>query len=283
VDKEAKDRSADLRSDPQFKNAAHAARALGVTAKSLRVWEKLGLLTPGRTEAGWRRYGPADFARIHQVLALKSLGLSLAEIAELLSGRGADLDAVLELQIQALQRRRREAERSLEIIAAIRKRLKRGETLAVDDFANLIRGTTGAERLTAADVASIFQPYVERHFTSSEREAMRTRNQAEPARDASASDSWDAMFIEARTLMASGDPSTTEAADFARRWTLLAARFHLGDPVLAAKTKAVWEDALSTSGRSPPLPTTDEMLAFVEAAAKASGAMRPRTKTLRPR
>jgi hypothetical protein len=45
--------------------------------------------------------------------------------------------------------------------------------------------------------------------------------------------------------------------------------------VLAAKTKAVWEDALSTPGKSPPLPTTDEMLAFVEAATRASAGRRP--------
>jgi DNA-binding transcriptional MerR regulator len=235
------------------------------------VWERLGLLTPGRSVAGWRLYGPDEFARIHQVLALRSLGLGLGEIAGLLGDRDADLDTILTLQAQALERRRLEAEKGLAAIDALRRRLRADERLSVEDFANLIRDTTNTEKLTAAEAARIFQPHVERHFTPDEMERMRQRELAAQSGGAAVSNTWDAMFLEARQLMASGDPSTAAAADFARRWNALAAQFHLGDPLLAAKTKAVWEDALAAPGKPPPLPTTQEMIAFVEAASRVPG------------
>jgi DNA-binding transcriptional MerR regulator len=267
-----------LRRDPLFRTAARTAHSIGVTVKSLRVWENLGLLAPGRSGAGWRLYGPDEFARIHQILALKSLGFGLAEIAGLLKDKNADLDAILNLQAQALEQRRWEAETGLVAIEALRGRLRAGERLSVEDFADLIRDTTRVGTLTAAEVASIFQPHVERHFTSDEMERMRQREIVAKWHAPMTFDSWDAMFVEAQALMATGDPSTASAADFARRWNELAAPFHLGDPVLAAKTKAVWEDVLSAPGKSTPLPTTQEMIAFVDAASKASASIsrRPR-------
>jgi DNA-binding transcriptional MerR regulator len=261
-----------LSADRTHHTAAQAARTLGVSIKSLRVWERLGLLEPDRSAAGWRQYGPNEFARIHQVLALKSLGLSLAEIAEILDGRRADLDAVLALQVQVLVARKRDAERGLALISTVRDRLRGGESLPAAEFANLIRQTAVSEKPTPAEVAEILRPYVERHFTPEEQCAMRARWQATAAALGEVPDTWDAMFVEARALMAAGDPSTAEAANFPRRWSVVAARFHLGDPVIAAKMKSVWEDALSLPGRSPPLPTTREMVALVVAATEPRGA-----------
>ncbi|HRD47212.1 MAG TPA: MerR family transcriptional regulator, partial [Caulobacter sp.] len=47
----------------RYLNASEAARRLGVSVKALRLYEKRGLLTPPRTGAGWRVYGPAEMAR----------------------------------------------------------------------------------------------------------------------------------------------------------------------------------------------------------------------------
>ncbi len=52
----------------------------GVSIKALRLYEQRGLLTPLRSQAGWRTYGPAQIARLHQILALKRFGLPLARI-----------------------------------------------------------------------------------------------------------------------------------------------------------------------------------------------------------
>jgi hypothetical protein len=66
---------------------AEAASKLGVSAKALRVYERHGLVKPVRGANGYRAYGPAEMVRLHQVLALKALGLPLSKIAGLLAGR----------------------------------------------------------------------------------------------------------------------------------------------------------------------------------------------------
>ena len=59
-------------------------RRTGLSARTLRYWEELGLL-PGvrRREAGRRIYGDDELERLAFIQRLKSLGLSLQEIKEL--------------------------------------------------------------------------------------------------------------------------------------------------------------------------------------------------------
>jgi DNA-binding transcriptional MerR regulator len=68
----------------QFLNPSAAAQRLGVSAKALRLYERRGLVTPSRTAAGWRVYGPDEIARVAEIVALRALGLSLSQIARVL-------------------------------------------------------------------------------------------------------------------------------------------------------------------------------------------------------
>src|ERR1700735_2718716 len=63
------------------------AKATGLSQRVLRHWEELGLVTPARTAAGHRRYGPSEITRLYQALALRQAGLRLAQIKTLLDGR----------------------------------------------------------------------------------------------------------------------------------------------------------------------------------------------------
>src|SRR5580700_4213743 len=63
------------------------AQATGLSQRVLRHWEELGLVTPARTAAGHRRYGPGEITRLYQALALRQAGLRLAQIKTLLDGR----------------------------------------------------------------------------------------------------------------------------------------------------------------------------------------------------
>jgi DNA-binding transcriptional MerR regulator len=71
----------------RYLNPSEAARRLGVSIKALRVYEQRGLVVPTRSAAGWRMYGPEDLQRAARVVALRALGLSLAQAAQLLDGR----------------------------------------------------------------------------------------------------------------------------------------------------------------------------------------------------
>lgn len=62
---------------------ADVARMSGVTARTLRHYDDIGLLAPAYVGAnGYRYYEDAQLLRLQQVLVLRELGLGLAEIAE---------------------------------------------------------------------------------------------------------------------------------------------------------------------------------------------------------
>ena len=91
---------------------AQASAALGVSAKALRLYEQHGLLDPDRTRTGWRAYDAGVMARAAEVIALRSLGLSLAQVARVLHGKPGDLDlglAVHEARLSELGQRTAQA------------------------------------------------------------------------------------------------------------------------------------------------------------------------------
>ena len=64
-----------MSSSAQFLNPSEAAKRLGVSVKALRLYEQRGLVSPTRTAAGWRVYGPNEMAVVGEIVALRDLGL----------------------------------------------------------------------------------------------------------------------------------------------------------------------------------------------------------------
>lgn len=239
-----------------------AARRLGVSTKALRLYERHGLVLPIRAQNGWRAYGPAEMARLHQVLALKGLGLSLKRIAVLLAGRYGGLDAVLELQQEMLERQSERLGRALTLVKTARTRLASGEKLSIDNLTKLTMETTMTTMKN--DLETVFKPLIDRHFTESERAGLAARGPAPT--DAPAV--WQGLMAEAEQLMAIGDPASPASLDLARRWKAMVDSFTGGDPVLAGKVKAVWNEAFSDPNAAPKLPASPATFAFVGEALK---------------
>ncbi|MFC4276440.1 MerR family transcriptional regulator [Achromobacter aloeverae] len=120
--------------------ASEAARRLGVSIKTLRLYEQHGLVAPGRTAAGYRLYGPADMARAGEVAALRALGLSLAQVAEVLAGAGASLDAALRAHEAVLDREILERVRKLDKLRDMLSGLARGTIPTDSDLAAVLHG-----------------------------------------------------------------------------------------------------------------------------------------------
>ncbi|WP_372342972.1 MerR family transcriptional regulator [Paeniglutamicibacter sp. ZC-3] len=57
-----------------------AAELVGTGQQNLRMYERKGLLEPGRTEGGTRLYSDADVARLRRIAELLALGLNVAGI-----------------------------------------------------------------------------------------------------------------------------------------------------------------------------------------------------------
>ena len=92
------------------------ARASGTTVRALRHYDEIGLPTAsGRTAAGHRRYTERDLRRLYRVLALRSLGLSLMEIAHALDGSADDLATMRDLLVAQLRELGEHADRVREL------------------------------------------------------------------------------------------------------------------------------------------------------------------------
>ena len=91
------------------------ARLAGVRVRTLHYYDRLGLLKPAaRTAVGHRRYGPADFMRLQQIVTLKFIGFSLREIKRLIAG--ADLRTALRLQRVSLTEKSRQLGAAIDAI-----------------------------------------------------------------------------------------------------------------------------------------------------------------------
>jgi DNA-binding transcriptional MerR regulator len=86
----------------------------GVSAKVLRAYDEAGLFTPAWVDpwSSYRYYSPAQLPGLRRILALRDVGMGLAEIGDLVRG-GADLGAALERRRAALEQERRDVERRL--------------------------------------------------------------------------------------------------------------------------------------------------------------------------
>lgn len=84
-----------------------AARRLGVSPATLRLYERRGLLPDAaRSAAGYRKYSPADMQRARLVCRARRLGLSMDQIARAnLAGQGlASLRDALRQHVAHLDR-----------------------------------------------------------------------------------------------------------------------------------------------------------------------------------
>ena len=247
---------------------AEISRRLGVSPKALRLYDARGLVTAVRTSNGWRAYGRAEIARLHQVLALKALRLPLARIAELLGGGRVSLDQILAAQEAALADDTAHAHRALGLVRAARARLGAGEALSVDDISTLAKETTMPLKSGQKELGQLLEPHVRGHFSEAELDetARRSFDQEQIGQQ------WDCLIAEAKVLMAKGDPASPATLDLARRWKAQVEEFTRGDPGVAARVQAVWQDAMADPKAAPALPLNPDIFAFVGKAQAALAA-----------
>jgi len=246
---------------------AETAKRFGISIKALRLYEQHGLLKPLRTANGstgtaWRAYGPDQFARLHQILALKHLGLSLGQIGEVLTGEDA-LEPILATQERVLTKDSERITRALRLIRKARTKLASGAILSIDDLEALTQETV-MTKSTAEELKEILTPFTHKHLTPQERAGLREETSCQPDE---VKNSMKQLLEEAKALMTSGDATTMAAMDLARRFRATAVQVKLSEPshlkAALPKFKAMMDDALSDPNVSQQI----EVLAFVKTAA----------------
>lgn len=130
-----------MNSAARFLSPSEAASQLGISTKALRLYEHRGLITPSRTSAGWRAYGPAEIARAADIVELRALGLSLNEVARIFAGDAQTLDRTLAAHKEALEDRIRELGHAIGKVSRLRADLSRGELPAARELIRLLKPT----------------------------------------------------------------------------------------------------------------------------------------------
>ena len=121
-----------------YVNAADAAARLGVSAKALRLYEQRGLLTPLRTAAGWRTYGPDQLRRAAEIAALRGLGFSLGQVARVIDRKPDGLEPALAAHQLVLDDRLHQLAGMIDRLRQVRQGLAAGDVPTASQLAQLL-------------------------------------------------------------------------------------------------------------------------------------------------
>lgn len=136
-----------------------ACRQAGVTRKAALVAMEQGLLSPAREENGYRSFSPADVERLRRIATLRGLGLTGAEIGQVLTDAP---EALNRAAVACRLRRTQEAERQ----QALEQLALDGDWQAAERTLNRLRAQmTLGERLMDA-FPGFFGCYVAMHFSA---------------------------------------------------------------------------------------------------------------------
>lgn len=192
------------------------ARRCGLTVRMLHHYDRIGLLTPSaRSDSGYRLYGKADIARLHQIQALRRFGMSLAEVGAFLANPDTPLTTILERQIAMLDQQITQASVLRDRLSHLHGQLSRQEEPEL------------AEWLTTLESMTMYDKYL-----SAEERARAEQLDADAAR----SEKWATLVSTVRDAMTRKVPSrSAEAQALSQQWMTLLAHDTELDPVLGAK------------------------------------------------
>lgn len=121
-------------SDQHLVSIAELARHSGVSSRTLRHYDQIGLLPPSKTGRGGIRYYDLDSRiRLQRILLLRQHGLPLASIAEALADPNSDPVPALRAHLDHLHAQQRQLDRQAAAITATLKHLEEGAPLMTAD------------------------------------------------------------------------------------------------------------------------------------------------------
>jgi DNA-binding transcriptional MerR regulator len=200
------------------------AKLAGVTVKALHHYDRLGLLQPGRTEAGYRVYFERDLETLEQIVALKFLGLPLKQIRVVLK-RAAQLPDALRLQRRALEDKHALLGRAIRAIQAAEESLESGKPADAAILKTII------EVIDMQDGIAVMKKY----YSEEAWERHRRYYEEGPSPE------WRQLYRDTQALLGT-DPGGEAAQALFERWFELSRRAYTGDPEVQTDSPGAWMD-----------------------------------------
>ncbi len=215
------------------------AQLAGVTVRALHHYDRLKLLSPAhRSERGYRLYCHEDLGRLERILVLRYLGLSLREIAALLSnpvGSCAELLTItLARQQAALNERRDGLDR---VLRAIEHAQRRAEDPAEPEWLLYQTILKEIKMQEATD-------WTEMYYSPKAVEALRERRASmTPEQYAEIGTQWKVLYADLQSILdREVPPDSAEGRALVARWMRLGDEFTLGNPEIGEGFKQMYDD-----------------------------------------
>lgn len=162
----------------------------GVSARTLRWYDEIGLLKPSRVaDSGYRYYGPAQVDRLQAILTYRALGVELARIRDCLDAPSFDRLVLLRQHLTALYAQKARLESMIGSVEQTIRREERKEPMKDEaKFAAL------KEQAVAENEAAYGQEARKRYGN----QAVDTANKALLGMSAAQYETWTALDTELR-------------------------------------------------------------------------------------
>ena len=263
--------------DQSYYRSGQFARKAAVSIRTLRFYDKEGLLSPSQyTDSGYRLYTDQDLVNLQQILALKFLGFSLDEIKALLRTGPRSLQDVLAQQKAMMRAKRSQLDGIIQAIDETEKLLHIGRC----DWDSLIKVIQAIRMEQNKDwVKKYFTPeqlqqmekLSEQSYSEEARQSLSSRGEWTEADQERASSQWAAVGADiSRLSSANADPSSPETQDLAKRYNSLIEAFTGGDPEIAGGHNKWWQNYTSLPDNQKPFqsPYSKEQQEWLEQALK---------------
>ena len=263
--------------DQRFYRTGQFARKAAVSIRTLRYYDKEGLLAPSRySESGYRLYTDRDLVDLQQILALKFLGLSLDEIKALMRpGRThMSLQEVLDQQKRMMEAKRSQLDNIIQAISEAEKLLRSSECdwnslVNVIQAIQMEQNRDWVKKYFTPEQMEQMQKLTEESYSEEARASLASRGEWTEADQEQATAGWNAVNSDiARLASEDADPAGAEAQDVAARYSNLISAFTGGNPEVAGGLNKWWQNygALSEEQKPFKSPYTAEQRAWVDKA-----------------
>lgn len=127
------------------------AQRAGTTVKALYLYDRLGLVKPRRTAAGYRTYTENDLVRLEQIAALKFLGIPLKQMKALLDPAAPALANVLRQRRAALEEQQRRIARAIRAIKEAEHDMEAGKPPSAAAWRKIMDAIEGPNGISAME------------------------------------------------------------------------------------------------------------------------------------
>ncbi|MGZ4164542.1 MAG: MerR family transcriptional regulator, partial [Tumebacillaceae bacterium] len=232
--------------DQPFYTVSQFAQQASVSVRTLRYYDKSGLLTPSHySESGYRLYTDADLVNLQYILALKFLGFSLEEIKVCLETGPQQLQELLAQQKAMMIEKRVQLDAIIHGIELTEKLVQTGQTDS-ESMINVIRVIQMEHK---QDLTQYLTPeqrkkmreIVEASYTEEAREKLLQREWSEEDRRRQQERYATFRSELTRVVSAGADPASAEGQEVARLLLELNHERSQGDPGIIQGMRKTWE------------------------------------------